>query len=170
MGWWSSLFTGSNPTLSSDMNKTGSSADFSTGMGEKNLTSSSKFFNDILSGDSSKQSQALAPEIGAAKTSAAQTNKTNAEFGTRSGGTAASTAATNDKVHSDITGMVGNLTGTAANSLASSGSNLISQGMQGYKQQADMSQDQLENWSNSIFGKGITTAVSAAETMALGAM
>jgi hypothetical protein len=64
--------------------------------------------------------------------------------------------------------MVGNLTGTAANSLASSGSSLISQGMQGYKQQADMSQEQLTNWSDSIFGKGITTAASALETYALG--
>jgi hypothetical protein len=152
------------------MSKTGASADFSTGMGEKNLTSSSKFFNDILSGDSSKQSQALAPEIGTAKTSAAQTNKTKAEFGTRSGGTAASTAATNDKVHSDITGMVGNLTGTAANSLASSGSSLISQGMQGYKQQADLSQEQLQNWQNSIFGKGMSDMATTAENAGEGAM
>jgi hypothetical protein len=64
--------------------------------------------------------------------------------------------------------MVGNLTGTAANSLASSGSSLISQGMQGYNQQADMSQEQLENWSNSIFGQMAAQGSGFVEGMAEG--
>ena len=170
MGWLSSLFSGSNGTLSSDIKKTGQAADFATGLGEKNLTTSSDFWNSILSGDSSKTSKALASQIGAAKTSAAQTNKTNAELGTRSGGTAASTAATNDKVHSDVTSMIGDLTGKAASNLQSSGSSELSTGLQGLNQQASLSQDQLENWSNSIFGKGITSGVAAGESFGLGKM
>lgn len=85
----------------------------------------------ILSGNSQQITQALAPQISAAKTSAQQTNKTNAEFGTRSGGTAASAAATNDKVHSDITNLIGNLTGSAASGLTSVGQNLLGQGISG---------------------------------------
>ncbi len=169
-GFWSSLFGGANSTLSGDINKTGQAADFATGMGEKNLTTSSNFFNSILSGDSSKQSQALAPEIGAAKTSANQETKKNAQFGSRSGGTAASSAASTDKVHSDITGMIGDLTGKAASNLQSSGSSELSTGLQGLNQQASLSQDQLENWSNSIFGKGITSGVAAGESFGLGKM
>lgn len=167
MGWLSSLFSGSNETLSSDVKKTGQAADFATGLGEKNLTTSSDFWNKIMSGDSSKTSQVLAPQIGAAKTSANQQNKTNAEFGTRSGGTAASTAATNDKLHSDITSMVGDLTGKAASNLQSSGSSELSTGIQGLNQEANLSQEQVSNWSNSIFGKGLSdlsqTGLNAAE-------
>lgn len=162
--WFSSLFAGANPTLGTDIKKTGQVADFATGMGEKNLTTSSNFFNSILSGDSSKINQALAPEISAAKTSANQQNKTASEFGTRSGGTAASTAATSDKVHSDITNLIGSLTGNAASNLQSSGENLVNTGLQGINQQASLSQEQIDNWKNSIFGSAITGAVNYGES------
>lgn len=82
---------------------------FATNLGEKDLTASSDFMNAILSGDATKQAQVLAPEISAAKTSAAQDRKTGAEFGTRSGGTTAANNAATDKVHSDITDLLGNL-------------------------------------------------------------
>lgn len=108
-----------------------SASGFATGLGESDLTASSNFMQAILSGDPTKISQVLAPQISAEKTSAQQQNKTAAEFGTRSGGTAASTAATNDKVHSDITNLVASLTGGAASSLASTGSSLLSTGISG---------------------------------------
>ncbi len=155
MSWLSSIFTGSNPTLSGDINKLGQTGGFATGIGQQDTTAASGFWNSILSGDSSKVSQVLAPEISAAKTSAQQQNKTAAENGTRSGGTAASTAATNDKVHSDITNLTGNLTGAAASNLGSIGSNMLSTGLSAYGQQAQASQAQAQNWSNSLFGKAI---------------
>jgi len=158
MGFAGSLFGGSNSTLSSDINKFGQIGDFATGMGEKNLTTSSNFWNSILSGDSSKQSQALAPQIGAAKQSAQQQNKTTAEMGTRSGGNAASNAGRSDKTRSDITGMIGQLTGNAASNLGSSGSSLLSQGASAYGQQVNASQQQMSNWQNSILGKFTTRA------------
>ena len=56
---------------------------FATQTGEGNITAGSDFMRAITSGDSSKISQALAPEISSAKTRNCQTQKSNAEFGTR---------------------------------------------------------------------------------------
>jgi hypothetical protein len=123
-----------------------------------------------VSGDASKQMQTLAPQISAAKTSNAQTQKSNAEMGTRSGGTAASNNASSDKLHSDITNLVGSLTGGAASSLASLGSSEMSTGLGALGQEQGATAQRMQNWSDSILGKGITTAVSAAETYALGGM
>lgn len=127
---------------------------FATNLGEGDLTASSAFMRDILSGDATKQAQALAPEISAAKTSAAQSNKTNAEFGNRAGGTNASTAATNDKVHSDITNLLGSLTGSSASGLASTGSNLLNLGIQGnqvgFNQASQLQQQKLAKFNDII--------------------
>ena len=166
--FFSSLFGGQNKSLSTDMGTTNQVAGFSTGMGEKNLTAGSNFENAILSGDSSKQSQALAPEISAAKTSNSQTQKTNTEMGTRSGGTAATNAASSDKLHSDITNLIGSLTGGAASSLMSSGGSLLGTGLQATQQNEQYSQQQMANWSASILGKGITGAAQAGEAFATG--
>lgn len=170
MGFWDSLFGGANSSLSSDMAKTKQVGDFSTGMGESNLTAGSNFFKSILSGDASKQAQVLAPAISSAKTQASQDNKKNAIFGTRSGGTAAASSATDDKVHSDITNLIGNLTGGAASNLTSTGGNLLSTGLSATGQNAEMSQQQMENWANSILGLGTTKAAGAAEGAAIGAL
>ena len=121
-----------------------------------------------MSGDASKQMQTLAPEISAAKTSNQQSQKTATEMGTRSGGTAASNNASSDKLHSDITNMIGSLTGGAASSLASLGSSEMSTGLGALGQEQAATAERMKNWSDSILGRGITTAVSAAETYALG--
>lgn len=108
-----------------------SASEFATGAGESDISKSTDFMSSILSGDSSKISQALAPQISAAKTRAQEGVKTAAEFGGRSGGTAASTSAINDKVHSDITDLIGKLTGSSVSGLSSLGTNLLGQGMNG---------------------------------------
>jgi hypothetical protein len=163
MSFLSSLFGGQNSTLNANIAKTGAIGDFSTGMGEKNLTTASDFWNSILSGDSSKQMAVLNPAISSVKTSTAQENKSTAEMGTRSGGNAASTAATNDKVHDYITKLIGDLTGKAAGEVGSIGSNQLNVGLEALGMQTDMSQKRMENWEKSILGKGITTAVQSAE-------
>ena len=168
MSFWSSLLGGASPTLNTDISSAGQIAGTATSLGTKNLNTASNFWNAIVGGDATKTMQALAPEVSAAKKSAAQTNKTNAIFGTRSGGTAASTAATTDKLHSDITNLIGSLTGGAASGLANLGSSLLGQGLDAYKTQADLSQQRMQNWSDSILGKGTTTAVAAGEAYALG--
>lgn len=168
-GFWGGLLGGSNTNLNTDIGATGQAASNLTGQGQSNLNSASTFWNSIVGGDATKQTQALSPEISAAKTSAAQTSKTNAQFGTRSGGTAAFAAAKNDKVHGYIANIVGNLTGQGASELGSLGSNEVSQGLSAYGQNAQLSQERLQNWSDSILGKGITSGVAAGESAGLGA-
>lgn len=169
IGFWESIFGGQNTNLNQDISASNQIGGFATNTGEGNITAGSNFMKAILSGDSSKQSQALAPEISAAKTSAANSNKTAAMFGNRSGGTAASTAATTDKLHSTITNLIGSLTGSSASNLLSSGSTLLGQGQSAYGQEANLSQIRVQNWANSILGKGVTSAVQGAESLAMGA-
>lgn len=166
--FFSALFGGSSANLNQNIGKTGQVADFATSLGEGNATAGSDFMRAITSGDASKISQTLAPEISAAKTSNQQSQKTNAEMGTRSGGTAATNAASSDKLHSDITNLTGSLTGKAADTLLSSGSTFLGQGEAANMDNANLGQQRFQNWMDSIAGKGITTAVSAAETYALG--
>ena len=155
-GFFSSLFGGANSTLTSDISKTGQTASFANDLGQKNLTAGSGFFNSLLSGDATKTAQTLAPESSSAKTSLQQDQKKNATMGTRSGGTAASNNAAQDKIHSDITNLTGSLTGGAASNLLSSGSGLLSTALGGFNQQADMSETQMQNWQSSILGGSIT--------------
>lgn len=170
MGFFSSLFGGQNENLNTDIGATGQIAGWATGQGQSDIGNASKFWNSILSGDSSKVSQALSPEIGAAKKSAQEQTKANSIFGTRSGGTAASNAATNDKVHSDITSLIGSLTNSSASNLGSIGSSLLGTGLSAYGQNAQLSQERMANWANSILGKGITGAVQAGESFATGGL
>ena len=146
-----------------EFGKLKSASDFATNLGETNLTAGSKFMQSILSGDSSKISDALAPQIGAAKTAAANQNMTTAQNGTRGGGTAASTAATNDKIHSDITSLIGQLTDSSANGLMSSGGSLLSTGVSGTSASfgaASALQKQREAQINDIVSS--TAAIAAA--------
>lgn len=168
MSFFGSLFGGSSPTLNSDISKTGQISDFASSIGQSNTSAGSGFFNSLVSGDSSKIAQTLAPEISAAKVSNQQTQKTNSILGNRGGGTAATNAASSDKLHSDITNLTGSLTSGAAGTLLSSGQNLLGTALGGYNQQANMSQMQMQNWQNSIFGKGITSAVQGAEAFGMG--
>jgi hypothetical protein len=94
---------------------------------------------DVLSGDPTKVAGALAPQISAAKKSAQNDVATRTMFGDRTGGNTATNASTSDKVHSDITDLIGSLTGGAASGLASSGSSLLGQGMSGSSQAFDES-------------------------------
>jgi hypothetical protein len=115
----------------------------------------------LLSGDASQITQVLAPQISAEKTAAQQTNKTNAMMGNRGGGTAASTAATNDKVHSDITNLIGGLTGSAASGLTSAGTSLLGAGISGTSAafgEANQMQQQRANQWNDIFKSAASVA------------
>lgn len=165
--FFSSLFGGANSDLNTDIGATGQLAGNLSGQGQKYTNQAGDFFSSLVSGDAGKISQTLAPNISAAKTRNSSTQKSNAEMGTRSGGTAATNAASSDKLHSDITNMVGSLTGGAAGSLASLGSNLTSQGLGAYSQNEEFSQQRMENWSNSILGLGLTKGAGFLEGMGL---
>jgi hypothetical protein len=168
MGFWGSLFGGSSPEQNALIKQYGQIGTQATGEGMSDINAGSGFWKSILSGDSSKQMQALAPEINAAKKSASQDNKTSAMFGTRSGGTAAGNAARTDALHGYIANLLGNLTGKAADSLTSTGGNLLSTGLGALGQEQEAVQQRMQAWSDSILGRGITTAVAAGESYALG--
>jgi hypothetical protein len=158
LGFFSSLFGGQNETLDQQIPKLGAVGDWATGQGESDINAGSSFWKSILSGNTADQMKVLGPAVNSAKTSASQDMKTNSMFGGRSGGTAASNAATQDKVHGYIANLIGSLTGGAASSLASTGGGLLSTGLKSYGQQEQASQEQMTNWQNSILGGAITGA------------
>lgn len=170
MSFWSSLFGGANPTLNSDINQTGSIGGFATGLGEKNASQASSFFSNILSGDQSKIAKTLAPQISAIQTQGNQQKQTNAQFGNRSGGTNAQNQQIGDQSRSAINNMIAQLTGSAASNLESSGEGLLGTGLQATTAQAGLSQVQMQNWSNSILGKGVSQGIGAAVTGATGGL
>jgi hypothetical protein len=170
VSFFGSLFGGSSPELNTLIGQYGQIGGQATGKGMSDINKASDFWGSILSGDSSKVSQALSPEIGAAKKSAQEQTKANSIFGTRSGGTAASNATTNDKVHSDITSLIGSLTNSSASNLASIGSSLLGTGLGALGQEQGAVEQRIQNWSQSILGKGITGAVQAGESFATGGL
>ena len=168
-GFFSALFGGKNDVLNNTIGSMAQIAGSATGTGESSIQTGTDFDKAIVSGDATKTTQAIAPVLNAAKTSNQQTQKSNTEMGTRSGGTAATNAASSDKLHSDTTNLIGSLTGKAADTLLSSGSGLLSLGADSTNSEAALSQQRYQNWSDSIFGKGITTAAATGEADLLGA-
>ena len=170
MGFFSSLFTGQDKNLDTLIGQYGQVGSNLTGTGQKYTGKAGDFFSSILSGDTSKISQSLAPAIDAAKKSTSQDQKTATMFGPRSGGTAASNAASADKTHGFIADLIGNLTGSSANSLASLGTSMTSTGLGALGQEQEANKERLDNWANSIFGLGITKTAGAGISAALGAL
>jgi hypothetical protein len=168
MSFFSSLFGGSNPTLNAGMKQAGDVSQFTTGLG-KNLTGQAgNYFSTLLSGDPRATAKLLSPQIGTLQKQGQQEKKTMAEFGTRSGGLASKGQTVDDTTRASISDLVSKLTTGAAGTAATMGSNLIDTGLAALNQQTQMSQQQMSNWENSLFGRGITTAASAAETYGLG--
>lgn len=140
-------------------------SNFATGLGQQDLTQSSNFMTSILSGDATKTAQVLAPQISSAKTSLQQDQKSAAQNGTRSGGTVAANNAAGDKVHANITDLIGSLTGSSASGLASTGGNLLSTGISGTQAafgEANTLQKQREAQINDIFSSVGQVAGAAA--------
>lgn len=122
---------GPNSQEKQQYNTTNATSGFATGVGEGDLTASSAFLRDILSGDPTKIGTALAPQVSAAVTQAQQAKKTNSEFGTRSGGTTAANANADAATRTNYLNLAGGMTSGAASALASEGSSLLSTGLSG---------------------------------------
>lgn len=162
MSFWGSLFGGQSKTLSSDINQTGQLSGFASGVGQNNTTQGSNFFSSLLSGDPTKIGTALAPAISAGQQGAQQQKNSTAQFGNRSGGTNASMQAIDAATRGNITNLVGGAQTGAASTLLSSGSGLLGTALSGYNQQAGLSQQQMQNWQQSIFGGGISDLAAGA--------
>ena len=170
MSFWGSLFGGSNPTLNKDMAQFGQIGGFATGLGESDTSQASNFYSSLLSGDQSKQAKVLGPEINAIKSRGQQEKNQAAQFGNRSGGTNAQMQMIGDQGNAQINDMISKLLGSSAGALGSMGGSLLGQGQSALSAQLGASQQQMENWSNSILGMGVTQGAGFAEKMALGGM
>lgn len=168
MSFFGSLFGGSNPTLNKDMNQFGQIGGFATGVGMSDTTASSNFMQSLLSGDSSKIGQLLAPQISSMQKQGQQQKQGVAQFGNRSGGNNSSVQGVDDSTRADIGSMISSLTGGAASGLASQGSSLLGTGLQATGAQVDASQMQMKNWMDSFLGQGIGGAIGGAEGFGLG--
>ncbi len=84
-----------------------------------------------MSGDMSKISSVLAPQISAVNQQTQQRKQTNSQFNNRGGGTNATNQSLDDNALSSIRSMVSDLTGKAATNLGNMGENLLNTGLAG---------------------------------------
>lgn len=152
MSWLGSIFGGSNPTLSGDIGQSGQAAGFGTSVGEGDIGAASSFYNTLLGGNQAQEAQLLAPQIQNIQQQGQQQIDKAAQFGNRSGGTNAAAQNNIDTQRADVSNMISGLTGSAASGLAGLGTSTLGLGLQANQQQADQSQNQLQNWQQSILG------------------
>ena len=163
------MIGGSNPTLNSGIKQSGQIAGYGTSTGEGLTTSAGNFYQTLLGGDPSKTAKLLAPQLKTMQDQQQQQQKTSAEFGNRSGGTNAKNQTAGDTTRANYTDLVSKLTSGAAGGAAGLGKDLLSTGMDALKNQVAFSQQQMDNWQNSIFGQGMANAAGYAESTALAA-
>ena len=167
MGFFGSLFGGSNNNLSGDINQTSGISSWGQSIGQGDVNAASGFWNTLLSGNEGAQAKLLAPEIGTIQKQGQQQLKTAAQFGNRSGGTNASAQNNIDSQRGQITNMISNLTSGAASNLSSTGQNALNTALSANQLNMEESQQQMENWRKSIAGSGLIdfaqTGLNAAE-------
>lgn len=169
MGFFSSLFGGSNDTLNKNIPAFQSEAGFGTGVGNSDVTAASKWYNDILSGDPTKMAEAVAPETSAIQGEAQQKKNETAQFSPRSGGTAAAISGLDANTRAQIIKLLGGLQSGAAGGLTNIGETEQEVGLKSREEADAASKQQQENWANSILGRGITGAAATAESAGLDA-
>ena len=167
MGFFGSLFGGQNSTLSGDIANAGNTMNFGSALGQSDLQLGSDFYKTLLNGSPEAIGKLLGPQISNIQKQGQQQLNTGAEFGNRSGGTNAAGQQNMDTQRADVESMISQLTGQAAGAVTGIGENALNTSLQANELQAKESQQQMENWSNSIFGMGITEAAAAGEGMAL---
>ena len=165
MSFAASLFGGSNPTINKQIDQLGNFAGSTMATGMSDTNAASNFFQSLLNGNDSK---VLAPQVRAIQNQTQQQKQTASQFGNRSGGTNSQMQMAGASGRASYNDLVSSLLGTSASSLAGIGSNLLNTSLTGYQQQLNASQQQMQNWQNSIFGKGITGAIGTAEGFGLG--
>lgn len=158
------ILGGQNKTLGTDIGTAGDISNFGTTTGQKATTDASDYYSNILSGDPSKIAESIAPEIQAGQEQTQQAKNQAAQFGTRSGGTAAASAGADAANRSNIISLVGKLQQGAAAGEAGIGQNQEGLGLSANGQQASESQQQLQNYMNSVLGQGIQGAAAYGES------
>ena len=145
-----------------EQKKFGSLGDYQTGVGEGLTTAGAGFNEDILSGDPTKISQALAPEISAGQGQVEQQRLQDANFGTRSGGTAASTEAATAANRGNIIDLVGGLQKSTAESSLSHGGNLMDSASSNIGNEAQLAEQRRQQQVGDV--NGIASSVASIAT------
>jgi hypothetical protein len=125
---------------------------FETGTGEALTTAGAGFDESILSGDPTRIATALAPEISSQQGQVEQSNLEGANFGTRSGGTAAATEAAPAAERANIINLEGGLQSGAANSALSAGSGLLSSASSNEQAEAELARQRQAQVAGDVGG------------------
>ncbi len=165
--FFSSIYGGSNPTLKTSIGKAGDISNFGTATGQGALTDANQYYQNILSNDPSKIAESIAPEISAGAQGTQQEKQQLAQFGTRSGGTAAASAGADAANRTNIMNLIAKLKGQAAGAETGIGENQTQQGLAANGQAGQLSQEQLQNFMNSILGTGFGQAAGGIVTKGL---
>ena len=164
MSWFDSIFTGQNDTLNKNINQFGQDAGVAQKQGQGDTNAASSFYQNILSGDPTLEAKAIAPETAAAQQGAQQQKNALAQFGNRSGGTAAAASGIDAQTRSQLTQLLGGLKTGAASGAAGLGTAEQGLSLQDKAQQDQASQQRLQNWMNSILGQGVQGAANYGES------
>ena len=159
MSFLGGIFTGSNPTLQSDIGNSGDVAGFGISQGEGDISNASGFYNSLLSGNQADISKLLAPQISDITGQGQQQKNTLAQFDNRSGGTNSQAQGIDDKTRASINDMISKLTAGAAAGDASLGTSALGLGLSANDQQAQEAQQKLQNQQQSLLGGAITGGV-----------
>src|SRR5208337_4789632 len=152
MSFFSSLFGGSNAAIDNATANAGQIMNFGTNLGEKNLTTGSNFYNDVLSGDPTKIGAILGPGLSGIQQQGQQQIQTAGEFGNRSGGTNAGNQTNIDTQRANVEKMISQLTGQAAGAVTGIGENALGTGLNANQASAQEGELQVKNAQNSLFG------------------
>lgn len=168
--WLKSLFGGSNSVLNNDISQFGADAGFAQQQGQADTGAASKYFTDILSGDPTKQAQALAPEIATSQQQGAQAKNNIAQFGNRSGGSNAAAQGIDAAGRGNIINLIGGLQGKAASGAGSLGTAEQGLSLEATNQQEQAAQQRMQNWLKSILGQAVGTTAGSLTGAGLGAV
>jgi hypothetical protein len=139
------------------------------GTGENLVTPAATYYENILSGDPTKIAQSLAPEITAGQNQVEQQRLTGAQFGTRSGGTAAADNAAEGQERGNIINLVGGLQQGAAAGAGSLGTEQESQGAGNVGTQANLAAQNQKREAGDVSGIAGDVASIASPFLAEGA-
>jgi hypothetical protein len=158
-GFLSSIFTGNSPGLTQATNNLGSLAGYTGNTGQTATNAATGYDLGILSGDPTKIAQTLAPEIKAGQDQAQQNKNTVAQFGNRGGGMNSVMAGLDDATRGKLISLMGGLQQGAAGQLGNLGVANTGQAIQGNTAAGQLSNEELQNQLNSIFGSTISSGI-----------
>lgn len=154
------LFAG-NPAQK-EQDQFGALGNYETGTGEALTTAGAGEELGILSGDPTKIATALAPEISTGQGQVEQQRLQDANFGTRSGGTAASTEAAEAANRGNIISLEGGLQSSTASSAVGQGGGLLSSASSNVGNEAQLAEERRKQVTGDI--GGIASGVASIAT------